>query len=473
MEVFWSRAHEMHAPEEEDSDDGEEEEEDVVALEKDDGDDVKGICKTQTQVGVQAEDSAVDSKELDADNYPDKSIRVPAIIEALSSAGLLGSDGRHLKLAEDLPLKETCLLVHDEEYITWLRDFFKAWETAGQPCEFGDADQGLIPDTFAVRGMRTRPSNILRQAGWWCFDRNAPIVEGTYEAARHGVACAVSAARHVVRLSEGEECDLAAAYALCRPPGHHAGRSSYGGLCFMNNAAAAAEHLSRARGGSRVAIVDIDFSHGNGTQEIFYGRKDVFFGSVHADPNSEFPYFTGYADEVGEGDGIGCTVNVPLKVDGDAPGHGVSVGTYMSALDEVLQKAARFKPDWLVVSMGTDTCEGDPVGGFLLPEEAFTGIGEQLAGLRVPTVLVQEGGYDLAALGECVVNLLLPFAARQQRAGSKEGAAGTETRLVLGPVRVDRIDEAQHAPQLKPGEASATGQDLTGSGHVHKMRRLN
>jgi len=167
--------------------------------------------------------------------------------------------------------------------------------------------------------MRSKPKNPLYQAGWWCYDRNAPIVEGTHIAAQHAISSAVTAARALAK----KPIKVSAVYAICRPPGHHAGKECFGGMCFLNNAAAAAEILSRERGGSKVAIIDIGFHHGNGTQDIFYDRSDVFYSSVHADPNQEFPYYSGYPEETGEGEGEGYNFNVPIAVDLQLPGHGV------------------------------------------------------------------------------------------------------------------------------------------------------
>jgi len=232
----------------------------------------------------------------------------------------------------------------------------------------------------------------------------------------------------------------AACYALCRPPGHHAGRSTFGGLCYLNSAAAAAEHLSRVNGGSRVAMMDIGFHHGNGSQDIFYSRSDVLFVSIHADPNKEFPYFSGYPTEEGEGAGQGYNLNVTLPVDPHVPGHGVTSEQYMAALQQAISRIASFEAQWLVISAGTDICENDPVGGFLLHPEDFTKIGEKLSQLGLPTLVVQEGGYDLCCLGDCVVNLLLPFAARQgQHNVVDDGDNTLPTTAASGSAHADAV----------------------------------
>jgi acetoin utilization deacetylase AcuC-like enzyme len=187
------------------------------------------------------------------------------------------------------------------------------------------------------------------------------------------------------------------AYALCRPPGHHATANLYGGFCYLNNAAIAAHWL--AMQGQRVAVVDVDYHHGNGTQAIFYGRDDVFFCSIHADPADDYPYHWGYAAVRGEGAGEGYNLNVPLPL-------GTGEATYLPALERGLQAVADFRPDVVVVSLGVDTAEGDPVSQFRLQTETFRRMGQMFAGLARPLVIVQEGGYLLVKLGENVVSFL-------------------------------------------------------------------
>jgi len=199
------------------------------------------------------------------------------------------------------------------------------------------------------------------------------------------------------------------AYALCRPPGHHAGTDLYGGYCYLNNAAIAAQHLAggleRAER-HRVAILDIDFHHGNGTQQIFYEREDVLFVSIHADPAREYPFFAGYADERGAGAGLGYTLNYPLEA-------GVADGRYLAVLDRALAAVAEYAPRYLVLSAGFDTFGGDPIGDFALSTAAYPAIGRRIAALGLPTLVVQEGGYAIAALGENAAGLLRGLAAAE------------------------------------------------------------
>ena len=193
------------------------------------------------------------------------------------------------------------------------------------------------------------------------------------------------------------------AAALCRPPGHHAGPDYCGGFCYLNNAAAAAQHLL-LHGHPRVALLDIDYHHGNGTQDIFYARDDVLFLSLHADPNTQYPYFWGYADETGDGPGTGFTVNAPLP-------RNCSESDWLAAFDALLPRIAAYAPTALVVSVGLDTAHGDAVGDFHLTPAAFSRIGKSLAGLHLPAAFIQEGGYTLANLAPSLLALLAGFEA--------------------------------------------------------------
>lgn len=277
--------------------------------------------------------------------------------------------------------------VHDPGYLHYLEHVHAAWVDAG-----GTSTAGLIPDTFAMRTVRGKPDTLIYQAGYYCFETQTPILEGTYEAALASAGCALIGAE---LLLEGER----AAYALCRPPGHHAGWDVYGGYCYLNNAAIAAAQLSRE---GRVAILDVDFHHGNGTQDIFYGSNEVLFVSIHADPNRKYPYFSGFADEEGQGEGRGFSRNFPLEA-------GVDEARYLEVLDRALDAVHAFGPAFFVVSLGVDTCQGDPLGDFELSLETFTHIGERLGQMGLPTLLAQEGGYDLETVGTCVGNVLQAF----------------------------------------------------------------
>jgi acetoin utilization deacetylase AcuC-like enzyme len=205
----------------------------------------------------------------------------------------------------------------------------------------------------------------------------------------------LSAAQHVA-------LGARAAFALSRPPGHHAGADFFGGYCFINNAALAAQHL-RNTGLARVAVLDVDYHHGNGTQAIFYERPDVFFASLHGDPRTEYPFFLGHADETGAGAGLGANLNLPLP-------RGTDFARWSQALDVALAAIGRFGAQALVVSLGVDTFAGDPISGFALQSDDYLRMGERLAAVGLPTVLVFEGGYAVDAVGVNVVNVLQGFA---------------------------------------------------------------
>ncbi len=226
------------------------------------------------------------------------------------------------------------------------------------------------------------------------MDSGTPLTAGTWIAAKTGADCAVNAA-HALRLGER------GTFALTRPPGHHAGADFFGGYCFLNNAALAAQHLLDD-GAHKVGILDIDYHHGNGTQSIFYGRGDVLFASIHADPRTEFPFYLGHADETGEGAGLGCNMNLPLPA-GSTPAQ------WFAALETACIKLAAFGAESLVVSLGVDTFAGDPLSHFALQSADFLRIGERIAHLGLPTVFVLEGGYAVAEIGINVVNVLEGF----------------------------------------------------------------
>lgn len=305
--------------------------------------------------------------------------------DALSAAG-------HPLIAPVEHGAEPILAAHEPALVEFLEQAWQRWRTARGP-------QVLIPDTFAPPGLaraRTRPfTGGLGRPGWFCFDTATPLVEGSYAAARAAVDVALTAAD---LLAGGAR----ASYALCRPPGHHAGPGYYGGFCLFNNAAVAARTLQRQ---GRVAIVDVDFHHGNGTQEIFWQDGSVLYVSLHGDPVSQYPYFTGAADETGAGAGRGATQNLPLP-------DGTGEEAYLAALEVACETVARFGPETLVVSLGFDTFERDPLGTFVLVTSSYGRVGERLAELALPTLLVQEGGYALDALGANAVTLLSGFQAR-------------------------------------------------------------
>ena len=313
--------------------------------------------------------------------------RADAILDALREAGA------RVVPAERHP--DTRLLeVHDAALLEYLATAWEDWAEAGL-----DRDPGqdrVVPYVFAHAGLTSGrpaavPAAVWARPGSFTYDTMTLVGPGTWPAARAAVDTALTAAGLVV---DGAP----AAYALCRPPGHHACRACFGGSCYLNNAAVAAAYLAAAVDGP-VAVLDVDAHHGNGTQELFYDRADVLVGSVHVDPGAGwFPHFLGFADETGTGDGEGANLNLPL-----APGAG----------DDAWVEAVERLAAWsrgaaaLVVSLGVDAAAGDPESPLAVTPAGFREAGRAIGRLGVPTVLVQEGGYDLPTLGTLVLEVLL------------------------------------------------------------------
>jgi acetoin utilization deacetylase AcuC-like enzyme len=293
--------------------------------------------------------------------------------------------------------------VHDPLLIDHLAGLWEEWERAGFPADWGR--DRAVPYVFPTAGMlgglpmRTPPA-IHGRAGRFCYDTMTLVGPGSWEAIR-GAADAAQTAADLV----GGGARLA--YALCRPPGHHATAAAYGGSCYLNNAAVAAQAL-RASGAGRVAVIDIDAHHGNGTQMIFYERSDVWYGSLHVDPGAGwFPHYAGYPQERGSGAGEGATLNLPLP-----PGTGDD--GWLAALDVLCRAAGAAGPDAVVVSLGVDAAAADPESPLQVTATAYQEAGRRVASLA-PTVLVQEGGYDLPSLGTLVVATLTGAAAGAAR----------------------------------------------------------
>ena len=278
------------------------------------------------------------------------------------------------------------LAVHDADYVAFLQTAHAEWRAAGRT---GDVLPLVWPSPELRRDVC--PQTIDGKVGLYCFDAGTPICAGTWEAAYQGAQAAIAAADAV---SGGERL----VFAAIRPPGHHAMPARYGGYCFLATAAIAAERL-RAQGAGTVAVLDIDYHHGNGTQTVFYDRADVHVVNIHADPISEYPYFLGHADEKGVDAGIGATLNLPLPKGADAR-------AYAPALDAACAHIARSNADALVLSFGADTYKDDPLGRFKLATPDYTQIGKTIAALDLPTAVILEGGYAIDALGDNTAALL-------------------------------------------------------------------
>lgn len=284
------------------------------------------------------------------------------------------------------------LSVHAPRYIDFLRSAWQEWVALDPANVHLDA----LPSVWPVREHRSDrlPVSFSARMGLFSYDAGTPLTAGTWAAARQGAWCALAAVHSVL---QGER----AAFALSRPPGHHAGHDFFGGYCFINNAAIAAQAL-RDGGAGRVAVLDIDYHHGNGTQTIFYDRADVLYISLHGDPATEYPFFLGFSDETGRGVGEGCNLNLPLP-------RGTDFSKWYTALAQSIACIKRFGADALVISLGVDTFEQDPISGFRLASTNYLHIGKALADISLPSVFVFEGGYALEAVGINTANVLEGF----------------------------------------------------------------
>ncbi|BCR05724.1 hypothetical protein DESUT3_27930 [Desulfuromonas versatilis] len=262
--------------------------------------------------------------------------------------------------------------VHDPEYIEYFR----------RVCKTLEPGKSVYPYVFPIRNAARRPKEMAVRAGYYCIDTFTPLNQNAWNAARRGVDCALTCAD---RLLEGYRL----AYALVRPPGHHAEYRSFGGFCYFNNAAAAAHYLS---GYGKVAILDVDYHHGNGQQVIFYQRSDVLTVSIHGHPKFAYPYFSGFEDETGEGEGLGFNRNYPLP-------EQLDTATYLKTLDRALKKISDYRPRYLIICLGLDTAKGDPTGTWSLSARDFNDLGKRIGALPLPTLVVQEGGYKNTVLG--------------------------------------------------------------------------
>jgi acetoin utilization deacetylase AcuC-like enzyme len=298
-----------------------------------------------------------------------------------------------LEIAVPPPAPRAALeAVHPAEYLDFLRDGPAQW--AALP----DRGDELVPNIHPSPEMFTngaRPSaTIVGQVGWYTTDTSCPIAAETWPAAEAAAAGAIAAADEAV---SGRH-----AYALARPPGHHAYAARAGGHCYLNNAALAAERL-RARGAARVAVLDIDSHHGNGTQGIFWERSDVLFVSIHGDPDGYYPWYVGHADERGAGPGVGCNLNLPLP-------RGTCNAAWLAALDHGVREIRRSGAEALVVSLGFDASEQEPLNYLSVTEDGFARAAETIRSLALPTTLVQEGGYNLDTIGTLLTRFLTAFA---------------------------------------------------------------
>jgi acetoin utilization deacetylase AcuC-like enzyme/GNAT superfamily N-acetyltransferase len=305
--------------------------------------------------------------------YVERPVRVHRIINAISS--LPGVEVVPVREHGEAPIRA----VHDSDFVDYL----------SRVCQKLGNAEAIYPYVFPIRMQHRKPVDEAIQAGYYCIDTFTPLMKNAWLAARAAVDCALTGAD---LLREGERV----VYTICRPPGHHAERRVYGGFCYFNNAAIAANDLAA---GGRVAILDIDFHHGNGTQDIFWERGDVLTISIHGDPSYAYPYFAGFADERGAGAGEGMHHNFPLP-------ENIEDDDYLATLTKALSIVESFNPRFLVVSAGLDIAKGDPTGAWRITAPGFERIGGAIAGLGLPTLVVQEGGYDTRTIGRNARHLL-------------------------------------------------------------------
>ncbi len=323
--------------------------------------------------------------------------RVDVIVDALRSAG-------H-PLRDAAPHDDSFLAaVHDKELLDHLATVHAAWLESGVGAEVGQ--DRVVPYVFPTEAMLggippSRAAAVHGRAGAFGYDTMTLVGPGTWEAARSAADCALTAVDLVVG-------GAGSAYALCRPPGHHVTARAYGGSCYLNNAAIAAQSL-RSQGHQRVAVVDVDAHHGNGTSAIFYDRGDVFYGSVHVDPGAGwFPHYVGHASEHGSGDGVGANRNLPLL-----PGAGDR--EFVAAVTALASSVAEHGASAVIVSLGVDAAADDPESPLRVTADGYRSAGEALASLALPTVLVQEGGYHLPSLGGLVAAFLSAYTLSERR----------------------------------------------------------
>ncbi len=310
--------------------------------------------------------------------YPEKASRVNTILQHLKKRGF----GEDIVQARSYP---TTLLnrVHDPRLVRHIKS-----------CRDLPEGQRVYAHIFPYRSYQVHPRTDLKRAGYYCFDVGTDIDRYTYDAAKSAVDVALHGAELIAK---GKETHV---FAVCRPPGHHADRAIYGGYCYFNNAAIAAFRLSQH---GRVAVLDLDFHHGNGTQSLFYESPHVFVASLHGDPRYFYPYFCGFRTEKGEGLGRGCNLNQPLPI-------GTDDQEYLRVLTKTIKTIKKFAPHSLVVSMGFDTFVGDPVGGFTLTSECYTVIGGLVRRVGVPVLACLEGGYAVKELGVNAANFFTGLA---------------------------------------------------------------
>lgn len=309
----------------------------------------------------------------------EKPSRADMVLDRVKAVGL-----GEIQAPRDFGL-EPIRRIHTEGFVNFLQHAWRDWLATGRTHD-------MLPIAWPTRRLlQKEPDSIDGRLGYYSFDAGAPITAGTWQAITSSANVALTGQ---AELAKGAR----SVFSLCRPPGHHASADYMGGYCFFNNAAIATQAILD-QGAARVAILDVDYHHGNGTQELFYNRGDVLFASIHGDPLVEYPYFLGHADERGEGAGEGFNHNYPLA-------HGTGWDGWSAALEDACRKIAAYAPDAVVVSLGVDTYKDDPISEFKLDSPDYLRMGERIAALGLPTLFIMEGGYAVEAIGVNAVNVL-------------------------------------------------------------------
>ena len=298
--------------------------------------------------------------------YVEAPVRILSILKEIELSGLF-----NLKIPKKYPLKHI-LAVHDEEYVKYLE----------KVCQNVPENKSIYPYVFPIRNAARRPVDLPVRAGYYCIDTFTPLNQNAFIAAKRAVDCVLTATDEMLKGND-------ITYALVRPPGHHAERKAFGGFCYFNSNAVAAQYLTQY---GKVSILDIDYHHGNGSQNIFYDRSDVQTISIHGHPKFAYPYFTGFDDEKGKGEGEGYNINFALK-------ENINGVEYRAILNKAIEKIKEFNPRFLIIALGLDPAKGDPTGTWSLSPNDFEENGLLLGKLKIPIVVVQEGGYKVRSLG--------------------------------------------------------------------------
>ena len=311
---------------------------------------------------------------------PEQPARIDALLSGVHSLGL------QIQSPADHGL-DAVAAVHPQRYLTFLQTIHARWQ------HIPGASPEVIPNIHPANRTDGYPLSAVGQAGFHMTDTSCPIGAQTWDAAYASAQTAIGGADLIL---QGHR----SAYALCRPPGHHAFAELAGGFCYLNNTAIAAQHLTLS--GRKTAILDVDLHHGNGTQGIFYARPDVLTVSLHAHPERYYPFFWGYPEERGEGPGAGANLNLPLP-------RGSADAAFLQSLDQALNAITLWGADTLVLALGLDAFEGDPFAGLAVTAKGFAQIGQLIAAIDLPTLIVQEGGYLCPELGQNLAAVLKAF----------------------------------------------------------------